>query len=375
MIHYISPLPLSNPLPFPRSVAVLGSTGSIGTSALKVIAGYPDFFSVYALAGGRNMELLAGQVRLWRPDQVGVADEEAARRLDALLQGCLPELHIGQAGYAKIASLPGVDMALSAQVGAAGLRATVAAAQAGKVICLANKESLVLAGDLIRKVCSQTGAVILPVDSEHHAIFQCLVGRSPETVKKLLLTASGGPFRGYAPEQLRNVSPAQALKHPNWNMGAKITIDSATMMNKGLEVIEAHHLYGVQLDMVEVLVHPESIIHSLVEFTDASMLAHLGLPDMRTAIAGCLAWPRCVDAGVEPLDLARIGELKFEKPDPEAFPCLTLAYQALAAGGGATVVLNAANEVAVELFLAGKLPFTGIAELVAHALQIGRAHV
>ena len=368
MIRYISPLPQPTRSAFPRRLAVLGSTGSIGVNALDVVARHSERFIVCALAGGRNMELLAEQTRRFSPAHVGVMDDACADWLLKLLPRPLPEIHIGQAGYARIAALPEADFVLSAQVGAAGLRATVSAALSGKVICLANKESLVLAGDLIRAVCGHTGACVLPVDSEHHAIFQAVQGRDPTTVKRLILTASGGPFRNYTPEQLRMVGVKDALRHPNWSMGMKITIDSATCMNKGLEIIEAHHLYGVGLDQIDVLVHPESVVHSLVEFTDASCMAHLGTPDMRAAIAGCLAWPESLDAGVAPLDLARLGRLTFEAPDVQAFPCLNLARQALELGGAAPAVLNAANEVAVELFLAEKLPFTGIPALISHCL-------
>ncbi len=368
MIQYISSLPDPARHAFPRGLAILGSTGSIGVNALDVVARYPERFTVCALAGGRNMELLAEQVLRFSPAHVGVMDAECAERLLKLLPRPWPEIHVGQAGYAEIAALPEAGFVLSAQVGAAGLRATMSAALSGKVICLANKESLVLAGGLIRSVCARTGACVLPVDSEHHAIFQALHGRKPEAVKRLILTASGGPFRGYTEEQLAKVGVKDALRHPNWSMGAKITIDSATCMNKGLEVIEAHHLYGVELDRIAVLVHPESIVHSLVEFADASCMAHLGAPDMRTAIAGCLAWPESLDAGVAPLDLARLGRLTFAEPDTEIFPCLQLARVALEMGGAAPAALNAANEVAVELFLAEKLPFTGIPALISHCL-------
>lgn len=366
MIHYISRLPEASRLGFPRRVAVLGSTGSIGASALKVVAAHPARFQVEALAAGRNVELLARQAAQFHPAHVAVQDEDAAQRLKPLLAGLtpLPEIHVGPQGYAVLAALPHANFVISAQVGAAGLAATVAAVRAGKIICLANKESLVLAGESIRALCAHSGACILPVDSEHHAIFQALAGRAPATVSRLVLTASGGPFRGRSRAQLAEVTVEQALRHPNWSMGAKITIDSATCMNKGLEIIEACHLYGVQHDKVDVLVHPESIVHSLVEFADASLMAHLGAPDMRTAIAGCLAWPDCIDAGVSRIDLARLARLNFEAPDPDNFPCLKLARLALDMGGMAPVALNAANEIAVELFLAGQLPFTAIPELI-----------
>ncbi len=275
---------------------------------------------------------------------------------------------MGSEGYARLAALPEADTVLSAQVGAAGLAGTLAAALAGKVICLANKESLVLAGDMLRQVCARTHASILPVDSEHNAIFQCLAGRGQE-VDRLLLTASGGPFRGRSREELCNVTRAQALDHPNWKMGAKISIDSATMMNKALEVVEAFHLYGVPLEKITVLVHPQSLVHSLVQFTDGSQLAQLGTPDMRIPIAACLFWPRCVDTGVPPLDLVKAGTLQFFAPDDEAFPALKLARRALRERGGMSVVMNAANEAAVELFLSGKCAFADIADLVSAAMD------
>lgn len=370
MIRYISPLPTAAwETTTPRTIALLGSTGSIGVSALRVVAARPGLFRVMALAGARNIRLLAQQAATWRPPHLGVLDEAGASELRALLPaGYAPRIHVGPQGYAALASLEDVTTVLSAQVGAAGLRATEAAARAGKIICLANKESLVLAGTLIRNLCAQTGAVILPVDSEHNAIFQALHGHDPATVRRIILTASGGPFRGRDRAFLATVTRAQALDHPNWSMGAKITIDSATLMNKGLEVIEAHHLYGIDLDRIDVVVHPQSIIHSLVEYEDGSQLAHLGTPDMCIAIAYCMAWPHRVDCGVAPLDLVKAGNLTFEAPDLHSFPCLELARQALAAGGGHPVVLNAANEVAVDLFLHERIQFLDIPDLIARAL-------
>lgn len=245
----------------------------------------------------------------------------------------------------------------------------MAAAEAGKVICLANKESLVLAGGMLRETCARTGAVILPVDSEHNAVFQGLRGRNPETVRRIILTASGGPFRGKKRDFLATVTPAQALKHPNWSMGAKITIDSASMMNKGLEIIEAHHLYGLPLERIGVLVHPQSLVHSLVEFEDGSLMAQAGTPDMRMPIAYCLAWPLCLDAGVPPLDLARSGALTFEEPDLHSFPCLELACRTIGKGSALPVALNAANEVAVEAFLSGRIGFMDIPDIIGRALD------
>jgi 1-deoxy-D-xylulose-5-phosphate reductoisomerase len=389
MIRYISRMPdRAWEDARPRTVALLGSTGSIGTSALKVVEAHPGLFRVAALAGARNMRLLGEQAARHRPPHLGVLDEAGAAQLRGLLPaGYAPEIHVGPEGYAALAALPDASTVLSAQVGAAGLRATVAAARAGKVICLANKESLVLAGALIRRICSETGAVVLPVDSEHNAVFQALRvhdtlrdgGRAPDAVRRIILTASGGPFRGRDRAFLSTVTREQALNHPNWSMGAKITIDSATLMNKGLEVIEAYHLYGVAPDDIEVVVHPQSIVHSLVEYADGSQIAHLGTPDMRIAIAYCMAWPRCVDTGVAPLDLVRAGCLTFEAPDLSSFPCLALARRVLASeartpgGAGLPVVLNAANEAAVELFLHGRIGFMDIPALIERALDAHEA--
>jgi 1-deoxy-D-xylulose-5-phosphate reductoisomerase len=365
-MKYISGL--SSPVfdrPGPRTLAILGSTGSIGVSALKVVAKNRDDLDVVALAGARNMTLLARQADQLRPAYLGVLDQEKAGELRGLLPaGYSPRILIGSEGYTQMATLPEADLVLAAQVGAAGLVPALAAARAGKVLCLANKEALVLAGDLFRQACQQSGAVILPVDSEHNALFQAFVGHEGRQARRLILTASGGPFRTWTLGEIEAVTPAQALKHPNWSMGAKISIDSATMMNKGLEVIEAVHLYGASLDDVDVVVHPQSIVHSLVEYEDGSQLAHLGMPDMEIPIGYCLGYPKRLRIGLERLDLARVGTLTFEAPDPVRFPCLDLARQALAAGPGHPVVLNAANEVAVQAFLDGRISFPGIARLI-----------
>ena len=371
MVQYISSLPSPEwEQALPRTVVLLGSTGSIGVNTLKVIAEHPQMFRVVALAGGCNIPLLAEQALCWRPACLGVQTQQGRTALlDALPADYRPEIVVGPEGYARLATLPEASTVLSAQVGAAGLRGTLAAAKAGKVICLANKESLVLAGSLLRELCAATGAVILPVDSEHNALFQGLYGRAPETVRRVILTASGGPVRGKNREYLASVTPAQALKHPNWSMGAKITIDSASMMNKGLEVIEAHHLYGLSSERIGVLVHPQSLVHSLVEFTDGSLMAHMGTPDMRMPIAHCLAWPRSLDSGVAPLDLARAGTLTFEEPDLHSFPCLELARQTIGKCSALPVVLNAANEVAVAAFLSGRIGFMDIPALISKALD------
>lgn len=348
-----------------RTLAILGSTGSIGTSALKVVAKNADALKIVALAGARNMPLLARQAAELRPEYLGVLNEEKEAELRTLLPaGYRPRILVGQDGYTAMATLPEADLILAAQVGAAGLVPALAAARAGKVLCLANKEALVLAGDLFRETCRISGAVVLPVDSEHNALFQALAGHDGRQACRLILTASGGPFRTKSLREIEAVTPAQALKHPNWSMGAKISIDSATMMNKGLEIIEAVHLYGATLSEVDVVVHPQSIVHSLVEYEDGSQLAHLGMPDMEIPIGYCLGYPKRLRIGLERLDLARIGTLTFEAPDTLRFPCLELARQALGAGPSHPVVLNAANEIAVQAFLDGRIPFPGIARLI-----------
>ena len=373
MISYISPLPENGP-PFPRKIAILGSTGSIGVNTLSVLADNKSLFSPVALAAGHNAKLLAEQAKEWRPAHLAVIDAKTKQTLEAFLaplarEGYTPYIHTGPEGYADIAALSEADVVVSAQVGAAGLAATYAAVAAGKTVALANKESLVLAGHLVRETAMKTGAIILPVDSEHNAIFQCLADCMAGSVRKLILTASGGPFRGKDAAFLESVTPAMALNHPNWSMGAKITIDSATMMNKGLEVIEAHHLYGVPLDTIDVLVHPQSVVHSLVEFGDSSLLAQAGPPDMRIAISYCLGWPKRCESGVLPLDLAGVGSLTFEKPDVSVFKCLSLAKDALRHGGGMPIVLNAANELAVDAFLKGRIGFADIARFVENAME------
>ncbi len=352
-----------------RTLAILGSTGSIGASALKVVAKNRDDLKVVALAGARNMELLARQAGELRPEYLGVLNEEKEAELRTLLPAeYRPRILVGQDGYTAMATLPEADLILAAQVGAAGLVPALAAARAGKVLCLANKEALVLAGDLFRETCRASGAVILPVDSEHNALFQALAGHDGRQARRLILTASGGPFRAKSLREIEAVTPAQALKHPNWSMGAKISIDSATMMNKGLEIIEAVHLYGATLGEVDVVVHPQSIVHSLVEYEDGSQLAHLGMPDMEIPIGYCLGYPKRLRIDLQRLDLARIGTLTFEAPDTERFPCLDLARRALDAGPSHPVVLNAANEIAVQAFLDGRISFPGIARLIERML-------
>ncbi|WP_285906276.1 1-deoxy-D-xylulose-5-phosphate reductoisomerase [Pseudodesulfovibrio pelocollis] len=372
MKTYISPWPQAAKLPdFPRSVAVLGATGSIGVNALKVMARHPELFTVMALAGGRNGTLLAEQCARLRPRYAAVLDDAARRELEAgLPAGYSPQILVGPDAFTTLAALDEVDTVLSSIVGAAGFEPTLAAARAGKLICLANKESLVLGGHIIRAACHASGAVILPVDSEHNALFQGLMGlESDDEIARLILTASGGPFRGRDAASLAGVTRKQALAHPNWSMGAKISIDSATLMNKGLEVIEACHLYGLPVGMVHVVVHPQSIIHSLVEYVDGSQLAHLGMPDMQVPIAHCLGFPRRLGVDVPRLDLARVGCLTFEEPDLAAFPCLGLARDAYDAGPSHPVVLNAANEVAVAAFLDGRMGFADIPATIEAALD------
>ena len=359
---------------FPRNLVLLGSTGSIGCSALAVLEKLTpeekDLFPVLALAAGKNIDLLAQQAQIHRPAFLAVQDATLIKPLQALLpNGYKPEILFGPEGFARLASLSEAQLVLSAQVGAAGLAGTLAAAKAGKIIALANKESLVLAGELIGELCAKTGAVILPVDSEHNAIFQVLMERFQLEPVKILLTASGGPFRGRKREELTQITPEDALKHPNWSMGAKISIDSATLMNKGLEVIEACYLYGLPLDQVKVVLHPQSIVHSAICFKDGSIIAQMGTPDMRMPIAHAFGWPRRIQSGTPVLNLNTTKPLTFEEPDLENFTCLNLAYKALQGGQGLPIILNAANEIAVEAFLNRKLSFLGIAQLVDVAMQ------
>lgn len=372
-MHYISPLTLRTHEPNQglRHVVIMGSTGSIGTKSLAIIAKNPELFSVRALVAGKNIGLLSKQANTFRPQYVAIQDEQDIAKLATMLD-YKPQILAGVESFEMLARLDSVDTIVSAQVGAAGLRATLAATLAGKTICLANKESLILAGDLIRKLAHEHGAVILPVDSEHYALFQCLHMQDTAQknyIQRLILTASGGPFRGKDSAFLEHVTIEQALNHPNWKMGAKITIDSASLMNKGLEVIEAYHLYGLNIEQISVLIHPQSIIHSLVEWHDASMLAQLAEPDMALPIAACLFYPHVPhqkNTGLKRLDLTEKA-MTFETPDMETFPCLALAFEAL--NKGLCVELNAANEVAVELFLSGKIPFTHIPKLISFVLK------
>ena len=323
-----------------RNLAILGSTGSIGTQALEVVSEHPDLFEVYALTANNQVDLLINQARKYMPEVVVIANEQKYPELKEALEDLPIKVWAGSDAIAQVVQSEPIDMVLTAMVGYAGLKPTIAAIKAGKAIALANKETLVVAGELITALAVEHKVPILPVDSEHSAIFQCLAGEWENPVEKILLTASGGPFRTKTMEELAVVTKAQALKHPNWSMGAKITIDSASMMNKGLEIIEAHHLYGLPLERIGVLVHPQSLVHSLVEFEDGSLMAQAGTPDMRMPIAYCLAWPLCLDAGVPPLDLARSGALTFEEPDLHSFPCLELACRTIGKGSALPVALN-----------------------------------
>ncbi|MBM4300718.1 MAG: 1-deoxy-D-xylulose-5-phosphate reductoisomerase [Deltaproteobacteria bacterium] len=356
-----------------KYLAILGSTGSIGQSTLAVVAEHPGEFAVAGLAAGRNVELLAQQIKEFQPLRVSVQDKETAARLKLLLPtNWHPAIFWGPEGAKEIALTEGVDLVVSAMVGAVGLEPTLAAINAGLPVALANKETLVAAGSLVMAAAKERGVPIIPVDSEHSAIFQALNGERRQDVRQLWLTASGGPFRAWDLERLRGATAAQALKHPNWSMGPKITIDSATMMNKALEVIEASVLFGLDVDQVGVYIHPQSIIHSLVEFVDGSVIAQLGAPDMRLPIAYALTYPRRLPLNGPRLDLCQVGRLTFEAPDLTRFPGLALGYAAARAGGTMPAVLNAANEMAVAAFLAGRLGFMDIPKTVEAAMEAHR---
>ncbi|QDQ25232.1 1-deoxy-D-xylulose-5-phosphate reductoisomerase [Chitinimonas arctica] len=359
-----------------QAITVLGSTGSIGVSTLDVVARHPDKYRIVALSAHSQLDKLVEQCRVHLPryavlaEPAGVAELRDRLRLAGLAQ---IEVLAGMEALEHIASMPEVDAVMAAIVGAAGMRPTLAAARAGKRVLLANKETLVMAGRLFMDAAREGGATLLPIDSEHNAIYQCLPqpfdDGAGQGVRRILLTASGGPFRQFSGEQLAAVTPEQAVKHPNWSMGRKISVDSASLMNKGLEVIEARWLFDLAPERIEVVVHPQSVIHSMVEYVDGSVLAQLGNPDMRTPIAYGLAWPARIDAGVTPLDLFKIARLDFEAPDPQRFPCLGLAFEALRLAGAAPAVLNAANEVAVAAFLDRRLAFDAIPLLNAATMQ------
>jgi len=361
-----------------KAVTLLGSTGSIGVSTLDVLARHPDEYQVYALTANTSVDKLLVQCRQFEPEIAVMLDESSAEILAKKLiaEGLNTQVLSGAKALEQVSEKENVDYVVAAIVGAAGLLPTLAAARAGKHILLANKEALVMSGGLFMREVEANGATLLPVDSEHNAIWQCLpVGNTQKHhfqgkgVRKIILTASGGPFRDYDLADLEHVTPAQAVAHPNWSMGQKISVDSATMMNKGLEVIEAHWLFGLESHQIDVVLHRQSIIHSMVDYVDGSVLAQMGNPDMRTPIANALAWPNRIDSGVAPLDLVAISRLDFAKADHEHFPCLALAYEALDAGGTSTAILNAANEVAVDAFLQSQIKFTDIARTIENVLS------
>ena len=355
-----------------RKIAILGATGSIGKSTLDLVERNPEGFEVVAVTAATNAEALADIARRTRARLAVVADESRLKDLQELLAGSDCRAAAGEMALAEAAASE-AELVIAAIVGCAGLGPTMAAVEAGKTVALANKEALVTAGELMTRAARVSGTTLLPIDSEHNAIFQCLAGARIEDISRMILTASGGPFRTASAERIARATPAQAVAHPNWSMGAKISVDSATMMNKGLELIEARHLFGLSSDRIDVLIHPQSVVHSLVEFVDGSVLAQLGAPDMRIPIAFALAWPERMGTPAKRLDLAAIARLEFETPDLSRFPALRLAREALEAGGAAPIVLNAANEVAVAAFLAGRLRFPEIAELVERALDDSNA--
>jgi 1-deoxy-D-xylulose-5-phosphate reductoisomerase len=351
-----------------KALAILGSTGSIGVNTLEVVASYPGEFSVAGLAAGTNVELIFRQIRQHRPRLVALSDEEAAGRLRQKVRALNVAVRSGLEGVCEVASMKEVSTVVAAIVGAQGLIPTLEAIRAGKTVALANKETLVCAGELVVREAAGR-ALLVPVDSEHSAIFQCMAGEEPSAVRRLILTASGGPFHGRSLEELAHVTAREALEHPNWAMGPKVTVDSATLMNKGLEVIEAHWLFGLPPERIEVIIHRQSLVHSLVEFIDGTLLAQLAPPDMRLPIAYALSYPRRLALATPTLSLVEIGQLSFEQPDEEVFPCLGYAYEALREGGTLPTVLNAANEVAVQAFLEGLIGFLDIPRLIRQAMD------
>jgi len=353
-----------------KTLSILGSTGSIGTNALEVARRFPERFKVAALSAKSNLDALAAQITEFNPEIAAVFDETGAEQLQALLpDGCRTKVVHGREGYRQTAEWAAADTVVAAMVGAAGLEPTIAAIKAGKTICLANKETLVMAGDYVMSLAREHQVDILPIDSEHSAIFQCLEGNRRQDLARILLTASGGPFRTRPADTFGQITRDDALDHPNWSMGPKITIDSATLMNKGLEVIEAKHLFDVSLEQIEVVVHPQSIIHSMVAYRDGSVIAQLGVPDMKGAIAYALSYPERLALGQPWPDFTDLARFDFEKPDLERFPCLALAFDAVSRGGTCPAVLNAANEAAVALFLDRQIQFTDIPALISKAMQ------
>lgn len=357
-----------------KNLSILGSTGSIGQNVLEIVSMFPERFSVKALAAKNNIDLIKTQIETFRPEVVSLYDEPSATRLIKMLPGDLSvEIVYGDAGYRDVASLDAADTVVSAMVGAAGLMPTVQAVKAGKEIALANKETLVTAGDIVMALADEHQVPIIPVDSEHSAIFQCLVGQRKKDLKKIILTASGGPFIDRPEQTFHRIAPADALNHPNWEMGKKISIDSATLMNKGLEVIEAKHLFHVPEDKIDVLIHPQSIVHSMVEYRDGSVMAQLGIPDMKQAIAYALSFPERLPIGQPAPDFAATGSLDFRTPDLSKFPCLALAYDACREGGTLPAVLNAANEIAVQAFLDERLLFSKLPDVIKKTMD--RHHI
>ena len=352
-----------------KRIAILGSTGSIGTQALKVIEEHPDLFTAEVLTANSNTALLARQARKFKPDSVVIADESKYSELKEMLADEDVKVYAGQQAICDVVQLGNIDMVLVSVVGFAGLLPTISAIEAHKPIALANKETLVVAGEIINRLIGEYKVPLLPVDSEHSAIFQCLAGEGDNEIEKILLTASGGPFRNFSKKELENVTVAQALNHPSWSMGAKITVDSATMMNKGFEVIEAKWLFGVNESRIEVLVHPQSIVHSAVQFADGAVKAQLGMPDMRIPIQYAFSYPDRVPLKSERLDLATLGQLTFSAPDTDKFPCLALAFHAIGRGGSLPCVMNAANEVANLAFRNGQTGFTAIGETIAETMS------
>jgi 1-deoxy-D-xylulose-5-phosphate reductoisomerase len=352
-----------------KKLAILGSTGSIGTQALDVVSAHPDEFSVEVLTAHSNADLLISQALKYKANSVVIGDESKYETVKNALWEAGVKVYAGAKALEQIVESTEVDMVLTALVGAAGLRPTINAIEAGKQIALANKETLVVAGDLVTKLAKQKGVNIYPVDSEHSAIFQCLAGEWDNKIEKIYLTASGGPFRGKSKEELATVTKAQALKHPNWDMGAKITIDSASLMNKGLEVIEAKWLFNLQPDQIDVIVHPQSIIHSIVQFEDGSMKAQMGLPDMKLPIQYALGYPKRLAADFPRFNFMNYPQLTFEQPDRETFRCLNLAFDAMKQGGNMACIMNAANEIAVALFLQDKIGFLQIADVVERTME------
>ena len=351
-----------------KKISILGSTGSIGVNTLDVVERNPESFQVLALSAGSNVELFAEQIRKFKPQVVALFDSKKIPLLKEQIADLDVEILFGEKGLVSVATHPEIDVVVSGVVGSAGLLPAIHALRAGKNLALANKETLVIAGELVLKEAEKTNSQIIPIDSEHSAIFQALNGEKKERIKKIILTASGGPFRAYSLDQMENITVKDALNHPNWNMGSKITIDSSTMMNKGLEYIEAKWLFGINT-RVEIIVHPQSIIHSMIEFVDTSIIAQLGIPDMRVPIAYALSYPDRFESDLPSLDLATMGNLTFENPDFERFPCLKLAIDAMDMGKTMPAVLNAANEIAVQAFLDELIPYKDIAELIQMVMQ------